>query len=30
MPEDELSYVLDYLLDFACNEKMIEKFVMRL
>ena len=22
VPEDELSYLLDYLLDFACDEKM--------
>lgn len=24
--EDELSHVLDYLLDFACNEKMLELY----
>lgn len=23
IPEDELSYLLDYLLDFACDEKNI-------
>lgn len=24
--EDELSYLLDYLLDFACNEKILELY----
>ena len=26
VPEDELSHVLDYLLDFACNEKTLELY----
>lgn len=26
--EDELSYLLDYLLDFACDEKMLKLYKM--
>ena len=28
VPEDELSHLLDYLLEFACDEKMLELYKM--
>ena len=27
VPEDELSHLLDYLLDFACDEKMLGLYI---